>query len=122
MDIFQIKKLLSNAKPEKFKISDSVRFKIERIHGVPVEDVMRNLQNPDSLICIEEQPSREPHDETYGLVFEKSKNRKLFIVITYKTLKDVIFIVTAFSTSKKLEKLIKNPKVRKDYGQVQGNV
>lgn len=117
-----MKKLLRNTKPERFKISGSVRFKIERIHGVPVEDVLSSLQNPGSLICIEQQPSREPHDETYGLVFEKSRSRKLFIVITYKTLKDLIFIVTAFSTSKKLEKLIKRPKIRKGHGQIQGNV
>ena len=116
MNVFQMKKLLRNAKPERFKISDSVKFKIERIHQVRTEDVMNCLQNPDGLICIEQQPSREAHDETYGLVFEKSRSRKLFVVITYKILKDIIFIVTAFYSSKKLEKLIKRPKIRKSHG------
>ncbi len=116
MNVFQMKKLLRNTKPERFKISDSVKFKIERIHQVRMEDVIRNLQNPDGLTCIEQQPSREPHDETYGLVFEKSRSRKLFVVITYKILKDTIFIVTAFYSSKKLEKLIKRPKIRKSHG------
>ena len=113
MNIYQIKKLLRNITPEKVKISGNVRFKIEKIHGVRIKDVMKNLLNPELLIDIEEQPSRRPHDKTYGLLFEISKRKKLFVVITYKTLENKIYLVTAYPSNKKVEKLIKKPKIRR---------
>ncbi|NOX71080.1 MAG: hypothetical protein GXO64_00050 [Candidatus Micrarchaeota archaeon] len=112
MNTFQMKKLLKNIKDERIKISSKIRFKIENIHGVKIEDVLKNLRNPDSLISVDEQPSRRPHDKTYGLVFEITKRKRLFVVVTYKTLKNKLYIVTAFTTTKKMEKLIKKPKIR----------
>lgn len=113
MNIYQIKKLLRSIKPERIKISSKVRFKIERLHEIKIEEIIKNLRNPELLVSIEKQPSRRPHDETYALVFELSKRKKLFVVITYKTLKKKIYIVTAYYSTKKLEKLIKRVKPRR---------
>lgn len=116
MDVYRMKKLLRTIKPERVRMSPNVRMKIEKIHNVQPQEVLENLQNPDNLVFMEQQPSRAPHDETYGLVFEKSKSRRLFIVVTYKALEKIIFIVTAYSTSKKLERLIKRQKIRRNHG------
>ena len=76
-----------------------------------MEEVMRHLQNPDMMLDAEPQVSRNVHDETYALCFELSKRKTLFVVITYKTLENKIFIVTAFHSSKKLDKLIRKNKI-----------
>ena len=112
MNVQQIKKLLRRIKPERIKISNKVRFKIESVYGIKVKDVIENMRNPCMLKHVEEQPSRKPHDETYSLVFELSKRRKLFVVITYKTLENKIYIVTAYQSTKKIEKLIRKPRIR----------
>ncbi|MBI4154302.1 hypothetical protein HY501_03120 [Candidatus Woesearchaeota archaeon] len=113
MDIYQMKKFLRNIDPQKFKVSSHVRRKIEKGHMIAMEEVFRNLKQPDMLIGIEEQESRRPHESTYGLLFQKSKRRGLFVVITHKTLKKKTYIVTAFPTDKKLKRLIKGPRLRR---------
>ena len=112
MNVQQIKKLLKNMKHERVKASDVVRNKIEKIHRIKMSVVLENLANPVKLRHIERQPSRRPHDETYGLLFDLTKRRRLFIVITYKSLENKIYIVTAFPSTKRLEKLIKKPRIR----------
>ena len=112
MNIQQIKKLLRKTKEERIKVSNNVRFKIENVHGVKVKDIIENLRKPYLLKGIEEQPSRGSHDKTYGLLFELTKRRRLFVVITYKTLENKIYIVTGYPSTKKMEKLIKRPKIR----------
>ena len=87
MNTQEIKKLLKYIKPERIRISDQVRFKIERVHGVSWDEVLKNLREPALLTHTEQQPSRGPHDETYGLLFELTKRRRMFVVITYKPLK-----------------------------------
>ncbi|MCD6496605.1 MAG: hypothetical protein J7K54_05010 [Candidatus Aenigmarchaeota archaeon] len=112
MNIFQIKKLLRKIKPERIKTSDKVRFKIENVHRVELRTVLENLENPKLLKSVEEQPSRRPHDKTYGLLFELTKRKILFVVITYKVLQNKIYLVTAFPSNKKIEKIIKKAKIR----------
>lgn len=113
MNIYQIKKLLRKTKKERLKLSRKVKGKIENIHCVDSREVLENLRNPTSLKAVEQQPSRGKHDETYGLCFEISKRRKLFIVVTYKKLKKQIIIVTAFPSRRKVDRIIKRVELRK---------
>ena len=73
---------------------------------------LKDLRNPKLLTEIEEQESRNRHDETYGLLFEITKRKRMFVVITYKTNDNKIYIVTAYPSTKRVEKLIKRPKIR----------
>jgi len=112
MNLQQIKKLLRKTRPERIKVSDVIRNKIENIHYIKISDVISHLTNPIKLKHVETQPSRNPHDETYGLLFEITKRKRLFIVITYKSLENKIYIVTAFPTTKRIERIIKKPRIR----------
>lgn len=109
-----MKKLLKK-KYKRIKISSKVKRKIEKIHRVKIEDVLENLKNPFLLEEIEEQPARRSHDKTYKLLFKISKRKRLFIVVTFKFNKNKIFVVTALKSTKKIEKLIKKPKVKRVY-------
>ncbi|MBI4019696.1 MAG: hypothetical protein HY367_00060 [Candidatus Aenigmarchaeota archaeon] len=110
MDIYQMEKFLRNIDPDRLKINSRIRTKIERKHNINIAEVLQNLRNPDLLAGLSRQSSKKPHDETYGLLFELTKRKRLFIVITYKTLENKIYLVTAFKTTKKAKKmLMKNP-------------
>lgn len=113
MNVHEMKAFLRKVKPERIKISSKVRFKVEHVHGVNLETVMKNLENPVLLKEVEEQQSRRSQDQTYGLLFEPTKRKKLFVVITSKRLEKKLYLVTAFPSTKKAEKLIKRPKIRR---------
>lgn len=106
MNVPRMKKLLRNTKPERIKIKPNIKSKIEKRHGVDINEVLSNLKNPDKLIHIQQQSSLKPHDDTYKLIFELSKRKKMIVIITYKSLKKIIFIVTSYYTTKKKDKFI----------------
>lgn len=118
MDAEKIKELLQVIKPENIIITDKVRFKVENIHKVNLDEALRNLNNPESLIEAENQPTRRPLDETYKLVFSLSERKKLVMVITYKPVETKIYIVTAFHSTKKMDKLIKRHRIVKSHGKI----
>jgi hypothetical protein len=113
MNVPEVKSLLRNTRPERFKVKQSIRYKIENIHGVSINEVLSNLRGPNSLVEVETQPSRRKHDETYKLYFEISKRKRLIVVITNKSLKRQVFVVTAFHTTKKMDKLVKKLKAKR---------
>ena len=70
------------------------------------------------MINVEVQESRRTHDETYGLYFypiapERTKRKKLKVVVTYKKLKRVLYIVTAHYITRKTEKLSEKAKAKR---------
>lgn len=63
------------------------------------------------MIGVEAQQSRNPNDKTFRLAFGESKDKTLVAVIRKRSIENDVFIVTAFSSSKKLEKLIRKHRV-----------
>lgn len=98
-----------------YRISDKIKKKIEDIHGVDTGLVFEKLAKPSNLAGVEKQEGRNPHDETYRLTFRLSNKYRLVVVITYKNLEKKIYIVTAFKSSKDIDKLIRIPKKRKGF-------
>ena len=108
-----IKRLLKSRKLDQIKITDKTAYKIENVHGIKVEEVKKHLSNPEDLESVEEQTARHEKQRTFQLIFKKSSKKRLVIVITENMDSDMLFIVTAFETSKKLEKLIKRGRIRR---------
>lgn len=108
-----IMKLLRSYKPEHIRITEKTVHKIEYVHGVEIEEIKANLMNLGNLENVEEQPSRHKNQKTFQLIFKKSSKGRLFVVITVNMDSDTIFLVTAFETNKKLEKLIKRGRIRR---------
>ena|SRR3989344_3090584 len=106
-------KLLKSYKPEKIKLTDKTAYKIENVHRVKIEEVKKHLSNPEDLESVEEQLARHEKQRTFQLIFKKSSKKRLVIVITENVDSGMLFIVTAFETSKKLEKLIKRGRIRR---------
>ena|SRR3989338_4202601 len=106
-DIEYTKKLL---KEKKITLEDKAKLKIDKGHGTDPDKVMKHLINPEALIGAELQPSRNPNDKTFRLVFEESSNKKIVIVIREREAEKDIFAVTGFTSSKKLDKLIRKHK------------
>lgn len=104
-----IKNLLRN-NIHKIKISGKIKGKIEKKHGLFIEKVMSCLNDPKGLIAVEKGVPRRAHDEPYDLIFRKSRNRRIFIVILHRTLRKDLFLVTAFESSKEYEQLLKRYK------------
>ncbi|MBI2232921.1 MAG: hypothetical protein HYU56_03290 [Candidatus Aenigmarchaeota archaeon] len=106
-------KLLHSCKPEQIRITEKTSHKIQHVHGVKLEEVKSKLLDLEHLESVEEQPARHESQRTFQLIFKKSSKKRLFVVITENTESGTIFLVTAFETSKKLEKLIKRGKIRR---------
>lgn len=106
MDVSNIRKLLESTPPEKIILRDHIKSKIENFHKLPVDSVFHHLRNPENLLLVQEQEPLQPGSRTFRLIFKESESKKIVIVITEKPDKE-IFIVTAFPSTKKAEKLIK---------------
>ena len=106
MDVGYVKNLLKNIGKELIITSDKVKLKIEITHGLKFDDIANQLLNPKALEAVEEQPSRTDNERTFRLIFKKSSQKRLCIVITEKP-DGTIFVVTAFESSKKLDKLVR---------------
>jgi len=91
----------------RIRASGDIIRKIEVAHSVPMAEVYQNLASPERLVSVELQESRRIHDETYRLYFQLGKKKRLKIVITLKTLKKRIYIVTAHYMRARTDKLIK---------------
>jgi len=111
-----MKGFLRKLKPEKIKVSGATRRKIEEFHNVPIAEVYSNLRSPKNLFDVESQKSRRKNDETYILYFRLTKRKKLKIVVTYKRLKKILYIVTSHYMTKKTDKLVKAVKPRRVRG------
>ncbi len=94
----------------KIKISGKILGKIEKKHGISIEEVMSCLNDSRDLIAVKKGVPRRVHDEPYDLIFRKSRNRSIFVVILHRTLKKDLFLVTAFESSKAYEQLLKKYK------------
>ena len=112
MDISYIQKLLENTKSEKIILRDHIKFKIETLHNLSIDQVFYHLKNPKNLILVQEQESTNPDSKTFRLIFKESENKKIVVVITERSNKE-IFIVTAFQSTKKAEKLIRKYSTRR---------
>jgi len=110
MEMNRIKYLI---KQKRIIIKGHIKEKIEKQHLVDIDVVKSNLEKPKNLIGVEEQVARYKHDKTYKLCFKLSGRKKLIVIITYKKLKNRIYVVTAFITKKKMDRLIKLPKVKR---------
>ena len=108
-----ILKLLKSHRPEQIKITEKTAYKIENVHDIKIEEVKNRLSNPKDLESVEEQPSRHESQRTFQLIFRKSSKKSLFVIITENKDSGTLFLVTAFETSKKLEKLIKRGRIRR---------
>ena len=89
---------------DKFKITPLTRKKIEERHRVNIEDLFNILLNPKLLIEVEEQPPRRKGDKSYALIFDLTKRKKFFVLLTFKSTRKKVYIVTAYYTYKKTEK------------------
>lgn len=105
----EIKNLLRN-NAHKLKISGKIKRKIEKIHGILINDVLSHLNDPKDLTAVEIGVSRRAYDKTYHLMFQKDKKYHIFVAIIHRTLKNDLFLVTAYKSSKEYERLLKNYK------------
>ena len=104
MDVSYIRELLKNTPEEKIILRDRIKSKIEDFHKLPTDSVFHHLKNPENLIIVQEQEPLQTDSRTFRLIFKESESKKIVIVITEKPDKE-IFIVTAFPSTKKAEKL-----------------
>lgn len=112
MDIGYIQKLLVNTQSEKIILTDKVKLKIE-IHGLTAENVLAHLKTPKNLLLVQGQEARRQSDRTFRLIFKESENKKIIVVVTEKVPEKEIYIVTAFPSTKKAEKLIRKQQIRR---------
>ncbi len=112
MNIPYIKKLLRKAGKDNFKLKSHLQYKIEKIHNVSMDEVWDNLYNPVNLVKVKTYMARSKHDESYRIYFRINKRKKLVVGITYKKLKNRIYIITAYHTTRKTDRLIRKAKPR----------
>lgn len=113
MNIDYIINLLKKYREDQIKVTDQTRDKIENGHKISIKEVIDHISNPEGLEGFEEQEARREKQRTFMLVFKKSSQKKLCIVITENLGENMLFVVTAFESSKKLERLIKRGKMRR---------
>jgi uncharacterized DUF497 family protein len=112
MSIEHVAKLLKNATERNITTSDKVRLKIQMLHGLDFEEIVKHLLDQEALEASEEQESRNENERIFRLIFRLSSQKRLCVVITEKS-DGMIFVVTAFVSSKKLDKLIKTQTIRR---------
>jgi len=94
-------------------ITNRTRLKIRTIHNQNLEEVFNSLRNPSNLIAVQRQPARRPHNSSYKSCFRKTRRKTLVAVITYKAIRKEIYIITAFTSTKQINKLIKVQKIKR---------
>ncbi|HIG97254.1 MAG TPA: hypothetical protein HA230_02815 [Candidatus Aenigmarchaeota archaeon] len=113
VDIKYIINLLKDYREDQIKVTNETRDKIENGHKISIKEVIGHLLNPESMKGFEEQEARREHQRTFMLVFKKSSQKKLCIVVTENLDTDTLFVVTAFESSKRIDRLIKKGRMRR---------